>query len=312
MTKIFLTIFFCCKIIISVFPQTGLYFEYKVSQKDNNQTTGTFTVNSLDGNSISELKYMSPYANTTLHLKSNPDLGYHLNQDKTYSQMEDKQLNEYAIKVFGKETLNGLQCVKIAVYTHSGDGYSILWISNEIPHYKKYLTADINNCNLTKLNSALKKQNLGGIPVRIIGTEGTGLQFDLVKATFVDLDKSMFSLDKYQELKMQPMTNDHLQQMFSIPTTSANIIVGVFSKEKNEPIPYSSIKVYRNGKQEEAYQTDNRGTSNFGLNYTNETITIEAGTLGFITRDTILSVKSGIYKIKLYLDKDNEKIDSEK
>jgi hypothetical protein len=221
--------------------------------------------------------------------------------------MEDRQLSEYTIRILGKETVNGFHCEKIAVYTHTGNGYVIMWVSNEIPHYKKYLTADINNCNLTKLDFALKKLNLSGFPVRITDTEGVGLQFDFVKVKNVDLDKSMFSLDSYQELKLQPMTNNDIQKMFATPETAMDFKVIVYNKANNEPLPYFSIRIYQNEKLKDTYQTDNKGYSNFWLNYENTEIKIEAINSGYQAKDTTLLMKSGNFNIKLYLDTVAEK-----
>lgn len=193
----------------------GLYFEYKCSDKGKTEQTDVLKVYSLDGNTLNErtnLKYPT-YPSKTLYFKSKPDLPYTLSErDKTYFKMRDSQLIEYRVTVLGKDSINNYHCTKIKVDTHErNDGqYSILWVTNEIPSYEKYITADVNNFNLTKLDKALREIGIGGLPVRIQYSEEASLQYDLVKIEFRTLDKSLFSLNNYHEAEL--MSSDQLKK----------------------------------------------------------------------------------------------------
>lgn len=186
----------------------GLYLEYKAYRKGKSEQTDVLKVYSLDGNSLNELINLKKAANPikTLTLKSEPGISYRLDEErKLYFKMRNTQLNEYEVTVIGKDSINNYHCTKIEVPNNSEGNYSILWITNEIPSYKKYLSAIVNNYNLGTLDKALKKKGIRGIPIRIEypktrgtsmrpdGYEDASLQYDLIKIEFKELNKSLFS-----------------------------------------------------------------------------------------------------------------------
>jgi hypothetical protein len=154
------------------------------------------------------LQYPSNPTNN-LTLKASPDTAYSLYGNQTYLKMPDKQLAEYKIEILGTENINGYQCTKISLDTR-GQNDQIVWITDQIPLYENYLTAEVNDIDLAKLTEVLKKKNLKGLPVRITYVEEKSMQYDFVKLQRINMDKSWFSLDSYTEVVM--MTSDEMKK----------------------------------------------------------------------------------------------------
>lgn len=198
-------------VCISTYGQNGLYLEYKGSDKGTTKQTDVLKIYSLDGNSLNERTNLQYPSNptTNLSLKAIPDTAYSLYGNKTYLKMSDSQLPEYKIEILGTNNVNGYQCTKISLDTR-GQNDQTVWITDQIPSYEKFLTAVVNDIDLTKLTESLKKKNLKGFPVRITYKEEKSMQYDFVKLGFMDIDKSWFSLDGYSEAVM--MTSDEMKK----------------------------------------------------------------------------------------------------
>lgn len=212
MRKILLAFLILSITVISLNAQTGISLEYSVSKKGKNEITGTLKISSLEGNSLNTLTLGAPFNShdVSLNLKANPDTAYNLLSNRTYIKLEDKQLKEYKIKILGSDSINGYKCVKIALLTRDEINDQTVWITNKFPSYEKYLTATVNGIDLGKLNMALKKKNLSGIPIRITSLEENSLQYDLVTANPADFDRTIFSIDNYTPARM--MTIDELEK----------------------------------------------------------------------------------------------------
>ncbi len=185
---------------ISSFGQNGLYMEYKGT---NGETTDILKIYSLDGNSLNERTNLKYPANPTnnLRLKNSPDTTYSLLANRTYLKIPDEQLSEYKIEIIGTENINGYTCTKISLNTR-GQNNQTIWITDQIPLYQDYLTAEINDIDLSKLTKALKNKNLKGLPVRITYSSENSMQYDFVKLKKINMDKSWFLLDGYTEATM--------------------------------------------------------------------------------------------------------------
>jgi len=205
MKQIAFTILLNFAFAILLQAQKGIYLEYKASIKGKEEIVDSLKIVSLNGNSINELinlKYpKSP--NKTLFLKSDPNMGYRIMQNKTFFKMPDSQLSEYKINILGNEIINGFNCIKIELTTQdrTDNQYTLIWISTAPPYSENFMTATINGISLTKLNNILKKNNLNGVPIRITYSQENSLQYDFIKATLIDLDPSIFSLNGYHEDK---------------------------------------------------------------------------------------------------------------
>lgn len=197
---------------ISSYAQNGLYLEYRCSDKGTDNQTDVLKVYSLDGNSLNErTNLLDPnYPTNNLRLKSSPDTVYSLYGNQTFLKIPDKQLVEYKIEILGTENVNGYKCIKISLDTH-GHSYQTVWITDQIPLYENYLTAEVNDINLAKLTEALKKKNLKGIPVRITYPEDNSMQYDFVKLKRINMDISWFSIDGYKEAIM--MTSEEMEKL---------------------------------------------------------------------------------------------------
>jgi hypothetical protein len=113
----------------------------------------------------------------------------------------DVQLKEYNVKVIGKEKMAGYNCTKITLSTFANGAESTMWITNELPDYKNYLDVVIVDFKVERINEALKKFNVTGIPVKIAYNVQGNLSYELVKASSCPVNPDLLNIDKYTNSK---------------------------------------------------------------------------------------------------------------
>ncbi len=188
--------------------QDGVYLEYNATQAETGKPYGLLKVYSKDGNSrnVLETEYKGEIRlSQTLYLKKEPEVGYMLFENKTYRKDDAKHLDDYVVRIVGTDSMNNYVCTKILLTTYPGKKEDLtLWISDGIPNLSAYISSVINNINIRKLNEALKKQNLSGLPVRIAFTDSkNSIQYDLRLAVLGKVDSDNFDLKDYKEAQFK-------------------------------------------------------------------------------------------------------------
>lgn len=141
--------------------------------------------------------------------RAKPDIVTMLNDEqKTYSEMNVKEMREhaakteqsYTVKDLGKETLLGYSCRHILI-THSRGGESELWTTREIVDYESYARArggEGKDGEGAAFLKALKDAGADGFPVKSIhrGAKKSGAEIvmELVKAEKKALSKDLFQV----------------------------------------------------------------------------------------------------------------------
>jgi hypothetical protein len=178
------------------FAQDGFHLKYNVNNVPLDSNRQTLNVYSKDGNSINEFIKNTDgvvwYKSLKLKKHSNTDYKYF---GDDYIKMDDNQLKKYLVEIIGTEKIDNYNCTKISVQTYEKGGKTLIWITNEIKDFQKYLTADVQVFNLNKLNEALKIFKLSGFPIRIEYSGNPGQVYTFIKAEFINIDDSLFKLD---------------------------------------------------------------------------------------------------------------------
>lgn len=184
------------------FAQDGFHLKYNVNNVPLDSNRQTLNVYSKDGNSINEFikNTDSVVWYKSLKLKKDANTDYKYFGDD-YIKMDDNQLKKYIVEIIGTEKIDNYNCTKISVQTYEKGGKTLVWITNEIKDFQKYLTADVQVFNLNKLNEALKTFKLSGFPVQIEYIGNPGQVYTFIKAEFINIDDSLFNLNNSKKLE---------------------------------------------------------------------------------------------------------------
>ncbi|MBA3664435.1 MAG: DUF4412 domain-containing protein [Bacteroidetes bacterium] len=194
---------------------------------NKSDTTSLSRIYCLDGNCLEEnfAVFDTTRKSYTLYLKEKPKCYYNLLPNQKYEEVIHGHAPEYKIKFDKYEKVNGYDCAKIYISQYNTDGdYTTVWISKDIKDYNLYLDATVNTFDFSILVRSLKKQNLEGIPVRILYTgSSTGFRFEFSRVDSAVIDLNMFALDKFsikqkekgiskEELKNQNKISEEVYQ----------------------------------------------------------------------------------------------------
>lgn len=189
---------FCCILVgLSLFGQNGFCFKYKLVTKE--VVTDSLYVFNLNGNSLNQIKKVSNNQVTyqSIKLKDKVVDDFIIYPDNTYRQIPDVQLKDYVVKVLGQEEINGYKCTKVSVVTFNSGNECYLWITDQLPNYKNYLSTSVLDFKLDRLNAALAKLNVSGIPVKIAFKVPDYMRYELVSANPSEINVGMFDLTRY-------------------------------------------------------------------------------------------------------------------
>jgi Domain of unknown function (DUF4412) len=189
--------FVCFLLGLSLFGQNGFCFKYKLVTKQ--VVTDSLHVFNLNGNSLNQLKKANNNQVTyqSLKLKDKAVDDFIIYPDNTYRQIPDVQLKDYVIKVLGQEEINGYKCTKISLVTFNNGNECYLWISDQLPNYKNYLSTTVLDFKLDRLNTGLAKLNLSGIPVKIAFKVPDYMSYEFVTIAPCDINIGLFDLGRY-------------------------------------------------------------------------------------------------------------------
>lgn len=215
------------------FSQDGFHLEYKINNVPLDTNGQTLNVYSKDGNSINEFIKNSNdvvwYKSLKLKKHANTDYKYF---GDNYIKIDDNQLKKYIVEIIGTEKINNYNCTKLTVQTYEKGGKTLVWVTNEIKNFQKYLTADVQVFNLNKLNEALKTFKLTGFPVRIEYSGNPGQVYNFTKAELIKIDDSLFDLENSKKLKGH--TSEYLKRKDKVSDEQYRQMKIEEEKEKKE------------------------------------------------------------------------------